>query len=954
MQNTPAPTSLPPALIDSVKSGNAILFLGSGASIGATHPQSEKIPTTEILKNKLCEKFLNGSLKDRPLAQVAQFCDHEAGRIGFQTYVSSLFSEYGPAEFHKMLPKFRWHAIATTNYDLIVERAYDADEKRVQELVRFYKDNMSIEAETKKHRNPLQFLKLHGCISKIDDESIPLILATEQYITFEKNRTRMFNRLKDWAHEFPIIFCGYSISDPNIQTVLFDLFDDNVQRPTYFVVQPRIDAIEERYWLSHRITPLKFTFEKFLIELDRQIPQFDRVLGSFAPKSGSTLTRFYNVSGDSEPNSVRSFLGEDVLHIQSEMPKESADPKQYYKGYDREFTAIQENFDVQRTITDTVLSDAILGDETRSKSKIELFVLKGAAGNGKSTVLKRVAWEAAKEFDALVLYLREEGTIRNDQLEEIAARTQFRIFLFVDRAAMLAQEIKDCLEFCRKKKIGITVITAERDGEWNTRCSSLENLVTQTYPIRFFSEAEVHSLLDKLEKHGALGLLETRSYEDRVRAFVDHARRQILVALHEATQGKPFEDIVVDEYERIFPAEAREMYLDVCTLNRFDVDVRAGLISRISDVQFEEFEKRFFKPLESVVYAKFDRYVNDYVYRARHPHVASMVFEQVLGQQEERFEQIFKVFSGINVDYASDNEALRNLIRGRRVAEEFQTIEVARKIYECAHNMASNDAYVFHQEGVLELNHAKGDLSRAERCFKNAEELAPYDKSIQHSIALALRQRANAEQNVLLKRDLRERAIRKLRNLSNRGERHAYELTAHVNVLIDQLKDALPVGDSDGETEAEKRVWMKMMRNVEQEINLGHQLFPNDEHVLNVEATFRELINQQPRAISALESAFEKNPRQEWIGLRLASRYIDVGEISSAIAVLRKVITEVPAAKRAHYSLARILSEFGDEKDRNFVLQHLRSSFSDGDTNYDAQFWYARELYIVGQYEAAD
>ncbi len=55
--------------------------------------------------------------------------------------------------------------------------------------------------------------------------------------------------------------------------------------------------------------------------------------------------------------------------------------------------------------------------------------------------------------------------------------------------------------------------------------------------------------------------------------------RQLLVALHEATSGKPFEEIVLDEYRNLVPLEAQILYKDVCTLNRFNVGVLAGILS---------------------------------------------------------------------------------------------------------------------------------------------------------------------------------------------------------------------------------------------------------------------------------------------------------------------------------------------------------------------------------------
>jgi hypothetical protein len=97
--------------------------------------------------------------------------------------------------------------------------------------------------------------------------------------------------------------------------------------------------------------------------------------------------------------------------------------------------------------------------------------------------------------------------------------------------------------------------------------------------------------------------LERLNPDERRKELEEHAGRQLLVALHEATLGIPFETIPVDEYHHITPFEAQRLYQTVCVLNRLNVPVRAGLIARVHGIPFEEFKHRFFAPLEHVVFA---------------------------------------------------------------------------------------------------------------------------------------------------------------------------------------------------------------------------------------------------------------------------------------------------------------------------------------------------------------
>ena len=142
----------------------------------------------------------------------------------------------------------------------------------------------------------------------------------------------------------------------------------------------------------------------------------------------------------------------------------------------------------------------------------------------------------------------------------------------------------------------------------------------------------------------------------------------MLVALHEATQGKPFEDIIADEYAEVQPDLARLMYLGICFLNQFDVPVRAGIVSRLYGVNFTDFEERFFSPLETLVTATYDWRSRDYVYRTRHPHIAELVVRRFVGTAASRFDMALQVINALNVDYDSDRKAFRHLTRGRVLA----------------------------------------------------------------------------------------------------------------------------------------------------------------------------------------------------------------------------------------------------------------------------------------------
>src|SRR6187401_2017936 len=152
----------PPALVSSVREGRVILFLGAGAARGALHPTNALPPTGVELANRLAERFLGSEYKDHPLTQVAELAISESSSAMVHEFIADQFKLFDPAPFHRQIAHLPWRAIATTNYDLIVERAYAGNDP-VQDLVPFIRDGQRID-DRLTTRKSLMYLKLHGCI----------------------------------------------------------------------------------------------------------------------------------------------------------------------------------------------------------------------------------------------------------------------------------------------------------------------------------------------------------------------------------------------------------------------------------------------------------------------------------------------------------------------------------------------------------------------------------------------------------------------------------------------------------------------------------------------------------------------------------------------------------------------------------------------------------------------
>ena len=558
-------------------------------------------------------------------------------------------------------PRFSDGLLATTNYDRLIETTYARCGQRSQDIVPLLKNGNSF-ADINRSPKNLMLLKLHGCITRTDDEQIPLILSTDQYIKYREHRSRLFEHLRDFAYEHPLVFIGHSLQDPDIRNLL-DEIGQSEQRPRFYTVTPEVSAAERRFWEARRITPLIGTYEDFLTSLNSALPSAFRGVIAASTDSQLPIANRFVVQNPGLSETCRNFLGHDVDYVHNGMATEPLDPRAFYKGMNGIWSAVEQNLDVRRDIEDSILLQSVLRDPTGGGSRF--YAVKGHAGSGKSVLLQRLAWEAALSYEKLCLYLSPNGQLSFDAIEELAQVVNERIFLFVDDAGEHAAGLATLMERARSKRITLTVIAAERINEWNMSCEDLEPYVNNDYELSYLSHREIDSLLSLLDQHRALYRLQHAPQEERRQAFVQRAGRQLLVALHEATLGKPFEDIIADEYSEIQPAVAQVMYLGVCFLNRFHVPVRAGIVNRLYNIRFAEFKDRFFDPLESLVFSRYDSRIRDYVYTTRHPHIAEIVVERALTDTMQKLDLRLQMIGALNVDYDADRTAFRKLVQAR-------------------------------------------------------------------------------------------------------------------------------------------------------------------------------------------------------------------------------------------------------------------------------------------------
>jgi len=930
--------------LDEIQRGKVVLLLGAGASMGAIDADEQPALLGWQLRDLLADRFLGGAFKDRSLAEVAELAQSESDLGTVQRFIASKMEGLRPAKFHYLLPQFRWRGIATLNFDQIVERAYDGEPNRRQSLV-VCLDNSARMDEVSRDPGQLALLKLHGCISRPGGDP-PFILGPDQYANFKASRLYLFRTLEEWMRLYTLVLIGASGLDSDLRALLQSVAAQTEHRPRFYLVRPGLREAEVRLWESKRISPIHLDLEQFLGELDKEFPAHKRALLQVSRPDQPISSRFRvrEPVGDE----LAKALEEDLEYLHPATPVGEGAPSAFYRGFSLGWYPIARDLDVPRSLVTKLLNEVISRPEVERPSKVEFYVVRAEGGAGKSVALRRLAWDAAAKGNRLVLFLREFGRLSVAPLIELHRLTGERIFVVVDDVSKHVASIEWLISEARRKAVAVTLIGAERLNYWHVACSELEDLVTEFFELRYLSRLEIEYLVALLREHKCLGSrLTPLSDAECVEEFVKYFDRQLLVALHEVTLGRPFEEIVEHEFNQIQPDLAKRIYLSICCLNRLGIPVRAGLIARVFDVSFQQFKEAFLLPLERVVNVDGGQNQQDVYYTARHAHVAEMVFESVLRAERDRHREYQLVVSGLNLAFSTDLKAFRLLLRAKTLAELFPTHENVLELYRLADTVAPADTYLMQQRANYERIRPNGNLNVGEELLRKAIEIEPKDPSLIHSLAELLVRKAEATVFPLERTRLRAEARSRANSIMKDERSGRYARVTLVKIAVAELRELLS-SDKGTDVQIDNAV-----RVAEEALARGLQEYPDEVYLRTAEADLAALLKDNDRVVQALKRAFEANKRDSYVVSRYSRLLEARGHITEARAVLEEALRSSPSSKELNFRLAELLRSSGD-REPEVLLRLYRRAFTDGDTNLEAQFWYARFADEFGDDAASD
>jgi hypothetical protein len=244
--------NIPESLIRAIKQKRAILFAGAGLS------SSLGLPLFDVLTNHLAKEL---GIKETANIDFPLLAEYYFLRTPGQDELFRWMREkWHPeniriqeSQAHNDILRLDFPVIYTTNYDSWIERAFEATGKPFRRVI-------NVRDLAKSRPGETEIIKFHGDF----DAPNTIVLTESDFLKRMGLEEPLDIRLRSDSMARPILFVGYSLSDPNIRYLLYRLRQlwsqhlDESTKPRSYILMVERDDVQESLLRGRGVEPIVF------------------------------------------------------------------------------------------------------------------------------------------------------------------------------------------------------------------------------------------------------------------------------------------------------------------------------------------------------------------------------------------------------------------------------------------------------------------------------------------------------------------------------------------------------------------------------------------------------------------------------------------------------------------------------------------------------------------------
>nr|MDP9475241.1 SIR2 family protein [Actinomycetota bacterium] len=494
---------------DRLSERTATLFLGAGINGGVRDNAGEPFPLGQGLSRWIARDLLSAPGLDVSLGEAAEMARYRCGEDGLNNYLYQEFSRFRPGTSHLALVQLPWDVIYTTNYDLLVEEAAGLIPGEAAGVIRPVSSTVTDLATFTEE--DILYYKLHGSVDSANTVEGRLVLTRQDYRHYELHRKPLFKRLERDLLSRTFVFVGYSLRDSNFLDILQDCRDELGSRtlPVSYAVLRDFEEVEETFWREkYNVQLLKSDAAEFLNTLKDTWSDQNR---SVLPLEVRQTKEYLQVDGATRFHKV----AESFYQVRSSDCTGQSNAELFFRGGEPSWADIRDKIAPKRDDYWTVL-DAMFPELANPGLPASAYLVTGAAGTGKSTLVRTIAYDLSDEF---IVLAHIPGTPLDTRFLAplVDEENPQRIIVLVRHAAEHVHNLGQFIDELRTKTMPVTVLLEERKNQWNAASPTIRSrLAPAEFALGSLSSTEIESILDALQRHwGCVSSVDTLRLGDK-------------------------------------------------------------------------------------------------------------------------------------------------------------------------------------------------------------------------------------------------------------------------------------------------------------------------------------------------------------------------------------------------------------------------------------------------------
>lgn len=471
--------------------GDAVLFLGSGFSIGATKEDSTTFMTATPLAHKLLMEC--GLAKDQQVDDLGQASEVYISMRSEHELVDYMRKEYTavnvtPAQ--EIIASIKWQRIYTTNYDNVIELASLKNKKVLQPVI------LSQRLTDFKDKGSL-CIHLNGRVDglTIDKLGSEFKLTGRSYMDNEFRNSEWLGLLKsDLLTARAIIYVGYSLQyDLDIRRLVYSL--PEVVDKTCLVMyekEPRVSQIlAQKYGIPYPIGTEEFA--RMIVEARKTyIPTAKRINVNLCFNKIESI------------KAAPKLLDKDVFDFFTQGSYEIE--KLFFSAQ----SPVDYIYSIRRTKTERVLQDI--------KDVQTNILIHSDLGNGKTIFIQTLSILLAQQGYEVYRFYRNWATL-DSEIERICQSHSKTVFVFEDYSGCF-----DSLKALALHRTDQIVIVSERSYVNEANYDDLSNLLGdfENIDLNRLDPEETAQLIRIFDTYGLWSHLSAKS-KNQKEDFINNA-----------------------------------------------------------------------------------------------------------------------------------------------------------------------------------------------------------------------------------------------------------------------------------------------------------------------------------------------------------------------------------------------------------------------------------------------